>query len=92
MADTYTTVLRGVPDLLVIYLFYFGGGVALTAVGLGTSGASVMTAGLVIGMLQSEATKLQTTWDWMPDAGVAEAVEDPHDPRVDVVRTPRPAG
>lgn len=24
-ADAYTTILRGVPDLLVIYLFYFGG-------------------------------------------------------------------
>ena len=24
-ADAYTTVLRGVPDLLVLYLFYFGG-------------------------------------------------------------------
>ncbi len=24
-ADVYTTVVRGVPDLLVIYLFYFGG-------------------------------------------------------------------
>jgi octopine/nopaline transport system permease protein len=25
IADGYTTILRGVPDLLVIYLFYFGG-------------------------------------------------------------------
>jgi len=33
VADAYTTVLRGVPDLLVIYLFYFGGSLALTAVG-----------------------------------------------------------
>ena len=29
-ADAYTTVLRGIPDLLVIYLFYFGGSAALT--------------------------------------------------------------
>lgn len=29
-AETYTTVLRGIPDLLVIYLFYFGGSLALT--------------------------------------------------------------
>jgi len=29
-AGTYTTVLRGIPDLLVIYLFYFGGSLALT--------------------------------------------------------------
>jgi len=32
-ADTYTTVLRGIPDLLVIYLFYFGGSALVTAVG-----------------------------------------------------------
>jgi octopine/nopaline transport system permease protein len=32
-ADTYTTVLRGIPDLLVIYLLYFGGSAAVTAVG-----------------------------------------------------------
>ena len=29
LADGYTTVLRGIPDLLVIYLFYFGGSAAL---------------------------------------------------------------
>ncbi|NTH15595.1 ABC transporter permease [Rhizobium rhizogenes] len=33
VADTYTTVLRGIPDLLVIYLLYFGGSAAVTAVG-----------------------------------------------------------
>jgi octopine/nopaline transport system permease protein len=32
-ADTYTTVLRGIPDLLVIYLFYFGGSALVTAIG-----------------------------------------------------------
>ncbi|AYG63221.1 ABC transporter permease subunit [Rhizobium jaguaris] len=32
-ADTYTTVLRGIPDLLVIYLLYFGGSTAVTAIG-----------------------------------------------------------
>lgn len=30
LADVYTTVLRGVPDLLVIYLFYFGSSMVLT--------------------------------------------------------------
>jgi octopine/nopaline transport system permease protein len=30
--DAYTTILRGIPDLLVIYLFYFGGSAALGAV------------------------------------------------------------
>lgn len=33
LAEAYTTVVRGVPDLLVIYLFYFGGSAALTAIG-----------------------------------------------------------
>jgi octopine/nopaline transport system permease protein len=33
LADGYTTVLRGIPDLLVIYLFYFGGSAALGAIG-----------------------------------------------------------
>ncbi|MCQ8780573.1 ABC transporter permease [Mangrovibrevibacter kandeliae] len=33
VADVYTTVLRGIPDLLVIYLFYFGGSSVLTAAG-----------------------------------------------------------
>src|ERR671912_1671981 len=31
--DGYTTVLRGIPDLLVIYLFYFGGSALLSRVG-----------------------------------------------------------
>ncbi len=32
-ADAYTTVLRGIPDLLVIYLLYFGGSAAITSIG-----------------------------------------------------------
>jgi len=32
-ADLYTTVLRGIPDLLVIYLFYFGGSSLLSSIG-----------------------------------------------------------
>ncbi|MFX9097171.1 ABC transporter permease subunit, partial [Acinetobacter baumannii] len=30
-AETYLTVLRGIPDLLVIYLLYFGGSSILTS-------------------------------------------------------------
>lgn len=30
LAAGYTTILRAIPDLLVIYLFYFGAGVVLT--------------------------------------------------------------
>ncbi len=33
VAGIYTTVIRGVPDLLIIYLFYFGGSVVLGAIG-----------------------------------------------------------
>lgn len=33
IADAYTTVLRGIPDLLVIFLFYFGGSAMVTAIG-----------------------------------------------------------
>jgi His/Glu/Gln/Arg/opine family amino acid ABC transporter permease subunit len=32
LAETYTAVVRGVPDLIVIYLFYFGSSVALSKV------------------------------------------------------------
>ncbi|MPV67347.1 ABC transporter permease [Burkholderia sp. BE17] len=31
--DFYTTVFRGIPELLIIYLFYFGGSTLITAVG-----------------------------------------------------------
>lgn len=33
LADAYGTVFRGVPDLLTVYLLYFGGSAALTAIG-----------------------------------------------------------
>jgi octopine/nopaline transport system permease protein len=33
IGDFYTTVFRGVPELLVIYLFYFGGSSLVTTVG-----------------------------------------------------------
>ena len=33
IGDLYTTVFRGVPELLVIYLFYFGGSALVTTVG-----------------------------------------------------------
>ncbi|WP_284144934.1 ABC transporter permease [Tianweitania aestuarii] len=33
IAGFYTTVLRGIPDLLVIYLFYFGSSSVISAVG-----------------------------------------------------------
>lgn len=33
LADAYTTVLRGIPDLLVIFLIYFGGSALVTSIG-----------------------------------------------------------
>ncbi|HEY8567191.1 MAG TPA: ABC transporter permease subunit [Beijerinckiaceae bacterium] len=64
VADAYTTVLRGVPDLLVIYLFYFGGSAILSAIGraFGAQGFVGMPAfltgaiavGIVSGAFQTE--------------------------------------
>lgn len=63
-ADAYTTVLRGVPDLLVIYLLYFGGSAALTAlaravgakgfVGVDAFAAGAIAVGIISGAYQSE--------------------------------------
>ncbi|NUY04352.1 ABC transporter permease [Paraburkholderia youngii] len=33
IGDCYTTVFRGVPELLVIYLFYFGGSTLVSSIG-----------------------------------------------------------
>lgn len=51
--DVYTTVFRGVPDLLVIYLFYFGGGVGLAAIAKGLFGYEGFVAlpGFLVGTL-----------------------------------------
>lgn len=64
LADGYTTVLRGVPDLLVIYLFYFGGSAVITQLGhlFGAEGfvsapvflTGAMAIGVVSGAYQAE--------------------------------------
>jgi octopine/nopaline transport system permease protein len=64
LADLYTTVLRGIPDLLVIYLFYFGGSAALGAVAglFGATGfigvpaflTGTLALGVVSGAYQAE--------------------------------------
>jgi octopine/nopaline transport system permease protein len=64
LGDVYTTVLRGIPDLLVIYLLYFGGSTALTAIGraLGAEGfigvnaflTGALAVGIVSGAYQTE--------------------------------------
>lgn len=38
IADIYTTVIRGIPELLIIYLMYFGAGALLRAVAKGMFG------------------------------------------------------
>ncbi|TAD88572.1 MAG: ABC transporter permease subunit [Alphaproteobacteria bacterium] len=52
-ADAYTTVLRGIPDLLVIYLFYFGGSTLITAINRDWFGGQgfVSVPAFVVGML-----------------------------------------
>ena len=64
VGSAYTTVLRGIPDLLVIYLFYFGGSTVLTAIGraLGSEGfigvnaflTGALAVGIVSGAYQTE--------------------------------------
>jgi octopine/nopaline transport system permease protein len=55
--DAYTTVLRGIPDLLVIYLFYFGASAALGSVAglFGATGfigvPAFVTGALAIGVV-----------------------------------------
>jgi octopine/nopaline transport system permease protein len=66
-SNTYTTVFRGVPDLLILYLFYFGGSAVVTAIA-GLFGATsfvgvppfltaVIAIGLVNGAYQSEVLR-----------------------------------
>ena len=67
LVDVYTTVFRGIPELLVIYLFYFGGSEALTFFGqlvgaqgfIGLNGfmAGTIAVGTVAGAYQTEALR-----------------------------------
>lgn len=64
IAAFYSTVFRGVPDLLTIYLFYYGGSVALTViarsfgsedfVGLPSFATGVVAIGIISGAYQAE--------------------------------------
>jgi octopine/nopaline transport system permease protein len=51
--DGYTTVLRGIPDLLVIYLVYFGGSALLSGIGqlFGGSGGFIGVPAFAVGAL-----------------------------------------
>lgn len=67
LAETYTTILRGIPDLLVIFFFYFGAGLALTALArlLGKDGfislpgfvAGFLAIGIVAGAYHTEVMR-----------------------------------
>ncbi|MGW4481370.1 ABC transporter permease subunit [Rhodococcus triatomae] len=63
-----------VPLNPVAYTMFIVPALAAALVGNFASITLTVGAGLAIGMLQSEATNLQVTWDWMPSTGVAEAV------------------
>lgn len=64
VAQVYGTVFRGVPDLLTIYLLYYGGSMALTAagrslgfsgfIGLPTFATGVLAIGVISGAYQAE--------------------------------------
>ncbi len=66
-ADLYTTVMRGIPDLLVIYLFYFGGSGAVSALahlfgahgfyGLNPFLVGTLAVGIVSGAYQTEVLR-----------------------------------
>ncbi|MEO1017074.1 MAG: ABC transporter permease subunit [Pseudomonadota bacterium] len=82
VAAGYTVVFRGVPDLLVIYLFYFGGGVALAAIAqalfdydgfVALPGFLVATLaiGLVSGAYQTEV--IRGAWNAVPQVEIEAA-------------------
>lgn len=64
LADAYTTIFRGVPELLVIYFVYFGGSTLVTRIGawLGGQGflglpnflAGALAVGVICGAYQAE--------------------------------------
>ena len=64
LGNIYTTVFRGVPELLIIYLIYFGGSSAITSIGkaMGYEGflglpsflAGALAVGIISGAYQAE--------------------------------------
>ncbi|WP_118185119.1 ABC transporter permease [Paraburkholderia phosphatilytica] len=64
IGDLYTTVFRGVPELLVIYLFYFGGSTLVSTIGqwFGADGfigvppflIGALAVGMISGSYQAE--------------------------------------
>ncbi len=82
LSVTYTTVFRGIPDLLVIYLFYFGAGLALAALAstfFGYDGfvalpgflVATLAIGLVSGAYQTEV--IRGAWSAVPKPEIEAA-------------------
>ena len=98
LATAYTTVLRGIPDLLVIYLFYYGGSSALTALGhlfgqggfLGLPGflAGSMAVGVTSGAQQTEV--FRGAYRAVPPGEIEASVACGMPPRMRFVRVIAP--
>ena len=79
VSGTYTTILRGVPDLLVVYVFYFGGSQALSWFGhlfgaqgfIGLPGFAV--GAIAIGIVRVEPAKLPAKVIVAPNSPSARA-------------------
>ncbi|ROO87889.1 amino acid/amide ABC transporter membrane protein 1 (HAAT family) /amino acid/amide ABC transporter membrane protein 2 (HAAT family) /amino acid/amide ABC transporter ATP-binding protein 1 (HAAT family) [Actinocorallia herbida] len=63
-----------VPLIPLSYTLFIVPALAAALAGGFTRLGPAILAGLAIGMLQSEATYLQATWDWFPSAGTAELI------------------
>ena len=100
LADGYTTVLRGIPDLLVIYLFYFGGSAALGAVGslFGAEGfigvPAFATGALAIGVVSGayQAEVFRGAYQTLSKGELEAAHVGRHAPLADVPPHHRTAG
>ncbi|GAA3703013.1 ABC transporter permease subunit [Gordonia hankookensis] len=63
-----------VPLTPMAYTLFIVPALAAAVIGRFSSVLAAVTAGLVIGMLQSEATYLPRVYDWLPSAGLVELV------------------
>lgn len=98
LATGYTTVLRGIPDLLVIYLFYYGGSSVLTGLGhlFGESGflglpgflAGSMAVGVTSGAQQTEV--FRGAYLAVPRGEIEAAIACGMSPRLRFVRITAP--
>jgi ABC-type branched-subunit amino acid transport system permease subunit len=77
------TVLAGIAGILIApvstvdptsYTLFIVPALGVALVARFTSFAVAAFAGLALGMLQSEITKLLTIWDWLPEQGLPQAL------------------